>query len=162
MGHRVMLRQKGRIRSDNMRKRAILVCFDGCAKAYAYGSYDGSIREGDMCLVGVGGNSDMGSEIKVAKVARVSTREEDLAKARKMVLSKVDFSQYLAGYEYERRLADLRMKAERRYSQIEEMAKWKLVADADEEMRSILRKLEALEKGSDDTEISSDNGTKGE
>lgn len=152
-----------------MRKRAVLVCFDGCAKAYAYGSYDGSIEEGDMCLVGVGGNSDMGSEIKVAKVAGVSTREDDLAKARKMVLSKVDFSQYLAGYEYERRIADLRMKAERRYSQIEEMAKWRLIADTDEDMRSILREIDALEKGSDDndddnddTEIRSENGTKGE
>lgn len=149
-----------------MRKRAVLVCFDGCAKAYAYGSYDGSIREGDMCLVGVGGNSDMGSEVKVAKVAGVSTREEDLAKARKMVLSKVDFSQYLAGYEYERRIADLRRKAERRYSEIEEMAKWRLVADSDEDMRKILREIDALENGSDDdnddTEISSDNGTEGE
>ena len=146
-----------------MRKRAILVCFDGCAKTYAYGSYDGSIREGDMCLVGVGGNSDMGSEIKVAKVAGVSTREEDLAKARKMVLSKVDFSQYLAGYEYERKIADLRRKAERRYSEIEEMAKWRLVADSDEDMRKILREIDTLEKGSDDdTEISSENGTEGE
>lgn len=152
--------------AKKMVKKAVLVCFDASEKKYAYATYDDTIKVGDVCLVGVYGNDDMGNELKLVEVAEISTEEWELKQAKKMILSKVDLGAYLAGREYEAKFAELMTKAERRYAEMEKRAKWKIIAESDDEMRSILSELSALERGEvsddDDTEISSENGTEGE
>lgn len=152
-------------RKKMMVKKAVLVCFDASEKKYAYATYDDSIKVGDVCLVGVYGNDDMGNELKLVEVVEISTDVWELKQAKKMILSKVDLGAYLAGREYEAKFAELVAKAERRYAEMEKLAKWKIIAENDDEMRSILSELNALEHGKlsdDDTEISSENGTEGE
>lgn len=145
-----------------MTKRAVLVRFESSEKKYAYATYDDSIKMGDVCLVGVYGDSDLGNELKVVEVVEISTDEWELKQAKKMILAKVDFSKYIAGRDYEKKFAELMAKAERRYAEMEKRTKWRIIAENDDEMRSILSEISALENGEFNTEISSENGTKGE
>lgn len=151
--------------TKKMTKRAVLVRFEASEKKYAYATYDDSIKVGDICLVGVYGDTDLGNELKVVEVVEISTDEWELKQAKKMILSKVDFSKYIAGRDYESKFAELMAKAERRYAEMEKRAKWRIIAENDDEMRSILSEIRALENGdisNDDTKISSENGTEGE
>ena len=151
--------------AKKMTRRAVLVRFDASEKMYAYLTYDDSIKVGDTCLVGVYGDCDMGNELKLVKVVEISTEDWELKHAKKMVLSKVDLTQCIAGREYEAKFAALMEKAERRYAEMEKRAKWRIIAENDDEMRSILSEISALENGdisNDDIKISSENGTEGE
>lgn len=129
-----------------MKKNFVQVKFDGTERFYGYYSYDESIAVGDKVLVDANGKLTIVIVMDVKSIDDLNGNERMICKQYdlKHILCKLDFTAYEAGMEYERKVKDIQNKLRERYEKVEEMAKYKLMAESDEEMKSLIAELEAL------------------
>lgn len=133
-----------------MKKRILLVTFDECSKEYAYKTYDASINVGDSVIVGIYGADDFGEKLRIATVSKDVSDDIQFEKlAKKTVIGKVNLDCYFKGCDYEKKISSLMKKARKRYEELEEITKYKIMAENDESMKSILNEIASLEKESE-------------
>lgn len=128
-----------------MELRVLGVRFDGNDNVYNYITYDSSIEIGDSVIVGVYGNTDFGDKIKIVTVVgdNTATVSPDL---KKMILSKIDLTEYIRGREYENKREALMEKARERYEKISEIMKWRTMAQNDSEMKKLIEDIDRLDE----------------
>lgn len=128
-----------------MELRVLGVKSDGNDKVYDYITYDSSIKIGDSVIVGVYGNTDFGDKIKIVTVAEDNTAEVS-PDCKKMILSKIDLTEYVRGREYENKREVLMERARERYEKISEIMKWRTMAQNDSKMKKLIEDIDRLDE----------------
>lgn len=129
-----------------MIKKLVKVVFGNVDKAYHYYSYDESIKCGCNVLVDANGQLTVANVIEVKDLDKLTQDETLICRNYKIkhVLSKIDFEIFKKGIEYEKRKETLLDSIRKRYEELEEMTKYKLMAEGDEKMRALIDELEAM------------------
>lgn len=129
-----------------MKKRYVKVQFEGTERLYGYSSFDETLEVGDTVLVDSCGSYALPVVVEIKDMTELNGNEIEVCKKYdiKQILAKVDLSAYKKGLEFETRQKELMKRIEQRYSQVSEMAKYKLMAENDEEMRKLIAELETL------------------
>ena len=122
-----------------MKRRTALCTFEGYDKEYAFKTYDETLSAGDYVLV------DTANGARIVRIAAIGGDAESKADAaRKFVLSKVDFTAYEKGKEIDAKSEELKERMKKRYEEISEIAKYKLIANDDPELASLLKSYEEI------------------
>lgn len=124
-----------------MRKRIAVCEFYEGGKGYAYITYDDSIEVGDEALVY---SRDQYQIVNVTEIYEDGTNE-DMATA--YIQSKVDRTAWNKGLEMERRVNEIKNKIRRRFSELEEESRWRLIADRDAELSSLINEMDSIRGG---------------
>lgn len=129
-----------------MEKLLVKVKFDESENIYCYSSYDDSIKVGDCVLVDSRGYLATPKVVDIKSVNRMTAEEKEISRNGnvKGILSKLDFTAYEKGKEYEKKKADLKARIEARYNEMSEIAKYKVIAQSDETLAKMLEEYEAL------------------
>ena len=122
-----------------MKRRTALCTFENYEKEYAFKTYDETLSAGDYVLV------DTANGARIVRIAAIGGDAESKADAaRKFILSKVDFTAYEKGKEIDAKSEELKERMKKRYEEISEIAKYKLIANDDPELASLLKSYEEI------------------
>ena len=129
-----------------MKKMYVKVQFEGTEKMYGYMSFDETIAVGDTVLVDANGRLALPTVAEIKDLNELNGNEIEICKKYdiKHILAKVDLTTYEKGLEFEAKQKELMKRIEQRYAEVSEMAKYKLIAESDEEMKKLIAELEAL------------------
>ena len=129
-----------------MKKMYVKVQFEGTEKMYGYMSFDETIAVGDTVLVDANGRLALPTVAEIKDLSELNGNEIEICKKYdiKQILAKVDLTAYEKGLEFEAKQKELMKRIEQRYAEVSEMAKYKLIAESDEEMKKLIAELEAL------------------
>ena len=113
---------------------------------YGYMSFDETIAVGDTVLVDANGRLALPRVAEIKDLSELNGNEIEICKKYdiKQILAKVDLTAYEKGLEFEAKQKELMKRIEQRYAEVSEMAKYKLIAESDEEMKKLIAELEAL------------------
>lgn len=89
---------------------------------------------------------DSSNGFQVAKVLKVSDEPINHRKVHKWIVDKVNVEAHNERMSKEKKLKELRQKMEQRRKKIETIQVYRLLAQEDEEMASLLKELEGLDK----------------
>lgn len=129
-----------------MEKLLIKVKFNESENIYCYTSYDETIKVGDYVLVDSRGYLATPKVVDIKSVNKMTADEKEISRNGnvKNVLSKLDFTIFERGKEYEKKKSDLRARIEARYNEMSEIAKYKVIAQSDETLAKMLEEYESL------------------
>lgn len=107
-------------------------------KKYPYACYDDSIEIGDICVV-----ASEHHGLGIAKVIDIGPKTDE--KITREIICKCDFGAYNARVANRKRRAELIKQMHNRAAELQEVALFKMMAENDDGMKSLLNEFNAME-----------------
>lgn len=129
-----------------MKKFYVKVTFEKNGKPYAYLSYDETLKVDDDVLVVANNRLITANIIEIKDIESLNYNDQKILEEYdlKFILSRVDFSKYEKGIEYEKRKKELEEQLKEHYEKMSVIAKYEILANNDETMKKLLEEYKNL------------------